>query len=71
MLALGRNIFKGSDEMLQAAKTKIADYRIAMRGKQKLGGNLGYVEGEMKEDAFYLGKNYGIMVEEFREKGIL
>jgi hypothetical protein len=47
LLALGRNIFKGSDEMLQAAKTKIADYRIAMKGKQKLGGNLGYVEGEI------------------------
>jgi len=24
-----------------------------------------------KEDAFHLGKNYGIMVEEFREKGML
>jgi len=24
-----------------------------------------------KKDAFYLGKNYGIMVEEFREKGML
>jgi len=24
-----------------------------------------------KEDAFYLGKKYGIMVEEFREKGML
>ncbi len=24
-----------------------------------------------KEDAFYLGKNYGIMVEEFRAKGML
>jgi hypothetical protein len=33
--------------MLQAAKTKIADYRKAMKGKQKLGGNLGYVEGEI------------------------
>lgn len=24
-----------------------------------------------KEDAFYLGKNYGIMIEEFRAKGML
>ena len=24
-----------------------------------------------KEDAFYLGKNYGIMVEDFRAKGML
>lgn len=24
-----------------------------------------------KEDAFYLGENYGIMVEEFKAKGIL
>ena len=24
-----------------------------------------------KEDAFYLGKNYGIMVEQFREQGLI
>lgn len=28
-------------------------------------------ENLTKADAFYLGKNYGIMVEEFREKGRL
>lgn len=33
--------------MVLAAKTKIADYRIAMKEKKKLGGNLGYVEGEI------------------------
>jgi hypothetical protein len=48
LLTLGKkNIFKGSEEMLKAAKKKIADYRIAMKGKKKLGGNLGYVEGEI------------------------
>jgi len=47
LLLLGKNIFKGSDEMLLISKTRIADYRLAMKGKKKLGGNLGYVEGEI------------------------
>lgn len=47
LLGLRENIFAGTDEMLVNAKNRISKYRLDMKGKKKLGGNLGYLEGEL------------------------
>jgi len=53
---------------------KIHNLDIKIIGFENRGGTFfATIESKKltKKNAFYLGKNYGVMVEEFREKGML